>query len=162
MLKISTFYQINRNTLAILPAMTVDYQAIVRETKRELLVQQTPLTIIKTNCIAGAASYQGRQKAASKLIGSTRKVPILIYERAQIYAFPTQSPSNFSCSWVFAKHIHKIIEHPQARSKQTQSTIIFRNGTTIDFEESAYQLQNQLTRTLKLHYAIKDANLQPV
>lgn len=83
------------------------------------------------------------------------------YERAQIYAFPTQSPSNFSCSWVFAKHIDKIIKHPQAKTEQTQSTIIFRTGKTIDFEESTYQLQNQLTRTLKLHYANRDARLEP-
>ncbi|WP_162880676.1 competence protein ComK [Paraliobacillus sediminis] len=131
----------------------------MRETTHDLLVQQTPLAIITTNCIAGASTYQGRQKAASKLIGSTRKVPIIIYERAQIYAFPTQTP-NFSCSWVFAKHIDKIIEHPQARRKQTQSTIIFRNGTAIDFEESTYQLKTQLTRTLKLYYAIRDTSLE--
>ncbi|WP_162880677.1 hypothetical protein [Paraliobacillus sediminis] len=46
MLKISTLYQINRNTLATLPAKAVEYQAIMRETTHDLLVQQTPFAII--------------------------------------------------------------------------------------------------------------------
>lgn len=159
--KITTTYQINTSTLAILPASAIEYQAIVQETMQEVYVQQTTIEIIKTNCLSGAASYHGRRRAASQLIGSTHKVPILIYDRFHIYAFPTQSPNNFACSWLFAQHIDKITQHPQAKRQHKQSTITFRNGATLDLEESPYQLQAQFKRTLQLHYAIKDTNLQP-
>jgi len=159
MLKIQPTYQINRNTQAILPVRAIDYQALIREKMQEVYVKQTPLAIIKANCLDGGASYQGRRSSAVHLLGSANKVPILIYDRAQIYAFPTQSPTNFDCIWLFAQHILKINKQLQPDNPSLTSRITFRNSTTFDLKESSYLLQKQLNRTIQLHYAIKYSNL---
>nr|WP_275896239.1 competence protein ComK [Paraliobacillus sediminis] len=146
-----------QDTLAITPAKQIDYTTRIIEKNQTLMTRQAPLAIIKTNCLTGAASYQGRRKAASHLVGYIHKVPLLIYERTNIYAFPTQSPTNYACSWLFAQHILKIVRHPDTN----QSTITFHNGTTLNLEESTYQLRTQLNRTIQLHYAIKHHNSHP-
>lgn len=157
MRQIDDSYHITRDTLAIIPARQIDYTTRIIEKNHTLVTRQAPLAIIKANCLAGASSYQGRRKAASHLVGFIHKVPILIYERTNIYAFPTQSPTNYACSWLFAQHILKIVQHPDTK----QSTIIFDNGTTLNLEESTYQLRRQFNRTIQLHYAIKNHNSHP-
>ncbi|GGM31801.1 hypothetical protein GCM10011351_17500 [Paraliobacillus quinghaiensis] len=154
MRQIDDAYHITRDTLAIVPIRHFDYTTRIIEKNQTLVTRQAPLAIIKGNCLAGASSYQGRRKAASHLIGAIHKVPILIYERTNIYGLPTQSPTNYACSWLFAQHILKIVQHPDTN----HSTVIFRNGTTLNLEESTYQLRTQLKRTIQLHYAIKYHN----
>lgn len=146
MKKIQLIYEVTPKTQAILPAMEIDYSAIVIEEHRTLYVRQTPLQIIKAACLEGGATYEGRRKAVTHLTGAVQKVPIPINPRRDIFAFPTHSPTAFECNWIFYHHIKSIVPSLQT-SSTTKSIILFKNHQELPMTESHYLLQKQYTRT---------------
>ncbi|WP_077623203.1 competence protein ComK [Sediminibacillus massiliensis] len=138
-------YEINEKTLALLPAAHIDYATIVLEGDKTFHISQTPLQLIKTACLEAGASYDGRRKAVMYQTGSKRKTPIPINPGKHIYAFPTQSPSLFSCAWIFYHHILSI--KPLANKPTEKSMIIFDNGIKLPLQESHFVLENQRQRT---------------
>jgi competence protein ComK len=88
-----TDYEINKETIAIIPANHIDYYSIVLERDQQLHVKLTPLQLIKASCLEGGSTYDGRRLAVTHQTGAQNKVPIPIHPLEQIYAFPTHSPS---------------------------------------------------------------------
>ncbi|MEH7385787.1 competence protein ComK [Bacillus sp. JJ1521] len=150
-------YEVTPLTMSILPARDIDYFAIVIEEYQTLYVRQTPLQIIKTACLEGGATYEGRRKAVTYLTGAIQKVPIPINPRRNIFAFPTHSPTAFECSWIFYHHIKTIIPIQQINNA-TQSIIQFKNQQELPMTESHYLLEKQYTRTAMcvLQYATQE------
>ncbi|MEH7236396.1 competence protein ComK [Bacillus sp. JJ1562] len=146
MKNIQLTYEVNPQTMAILPAREIEYSAIVKEEYKIIYVRQTPLQIIKASCLEGGATYEGRRKAVTHLIGAIQKVPIPINPRRNIFAFPTHSPTAFECNWIFYHHIKTIVPSQQT-SNTTQSIIQFKNNQELPMTESHYLLQKQHTRT---------------
>lgn len=137
-------YQINKQTLALLPAHHLDYQTIVLEGDRELYVKQMPLQLIEQACLEGGSTYEGRRKAVVYLTGAKNKVPIPISPWNKIYAFPTHSPQVFECSWIFHPHVRSVAPSP----KDPLTTIItFLNGKELTLNVSSYTIQQQIQRT---------------
>lgn len=84
--------------MMLAPAIDIIGGTIVDEVDQTFQVIQTPLEIIHVNCYRGFATYDGRVKAVQKYLLYKHKVPILIYERAEIAAFPTHSPKKTQVS----------------------------------------------------------------
>ncbi|PAM96117.1 competence protein, partial [Flavobacterium sp. IR1] len=82
-------YEINRDTVAIVPAYAPDYDTIVYETDQTYYVKELAHSMIERACIEGGATCEGRRDAVSKLINVSSKIPIPIDPLNHIYAFPT-------------------------------------------------------------------------
>ena len=143
---ILNYYEVNQNTMALLPIAHLDYSTIILEKERKFYAKLTPLQLIKAACLEGGASYEGRRKAVTHLTGAIQKVPIPINPRRDIFAFPTHSPTAFECNWIFYHHIKSIVPS-QNTNNTTRSIIQFKNHQELPMTESHYLLQKQYTRT---------------
>ncbi|MBB5174552.1 competence protein ComK [Texcoconibacillus texcoconensis] len=137
-------YDINCETMSLLTAKSTDYDSIVLESDRTLYVRQTPLQLIESACLRGGSSYDGRRIAVMHETGAQRKVPIPINRLENIYAFPTHSPKNFNCHWLFSAHIHKMTPNPKNKK---QCLITFTNNEKITLDVSPSVIEKQMHRT---------------
>ncbi|GAA0319098.1 hypothetical protein GCM10008967_07030 [Bacillus carboniphilus] len=142
MKKILQDYTITPNTMILIPARHLDYRTMVIETGAVHYVNLSPLDLIKTACLQGMSTYDGRRNAIMYLTGFKRKVPIPIIPALKIFAFPTLSPEQFDCTWIFPHHIQSI-----QPTKQNQSNITFQNGQELTLNESSFVLEKQVQRT---------------
>ncbi|WP_138419866.1 competence protein ComK [Aquibacillus sediminis] len=140
-------YHVNEQTIALLPATHIDYDTIVLEVGRKLYVKKTPLQLIKQACLAGGASYDGRRKAVIYQMGVKRKVPIPICPQRKLFAYPTQSPSEFNCHWIFYHHVQSIRPNLSIKNPDIKTIITFKNGEQIFMNESYYVFEKQMQRT---------------
>ncbi|MEI5909138.1 competence protein ComK [Bacillus spongiae] len=145
--KVLSKYKINKNTMAIMATAHTDYQAMVIETNRTLFVKQTPLSIIKTACLYGGSSYEGRRSAVIYLTTTKQKVPIPINPFANIYAFPTLSPNHHQCNWIFLNHVEMVKDAHTSAPSNIQSIILFKQGQKLMMSESRAVLVKQMQRT---------------
>jgi competence protein ComK len=136
-------YEISENTLALKPAYNLEYSTIVLEGKEEYYVRKTPLELIKRAALIGGAEYDGRRFAVSYLTGIKKKVPIPINPQKNIYTFPTQSPSQMDCHWIFFSHVNLI----SGAASVKKTIIVFENGKKLELKESAHVLDKQMYRT---------------
>ncbi len=137
---------INPNTMALLPARTPDYDTITLETTGELYIRKTPLQLIKQACLEGGSTYEGRKAAVDYLTGAKHKVPIPINPIDHIYTFPTHSPKEFDCCWLFHEHIRSI--KPYQRANQPNRTmILFKNHEQLKLACSYYTIEKQMHHT---------------
>lgn len=152
--KVLTHYQINEQTLALLPAFHFDYDTIVLEVDRTLYVKMKPLQLVEQACLDGGATYEGRRGAVTYQTGAKRKVPIPICPQRNLFTFPTQSPSEFTCHWIFYTHVHAITPCRTTKKSNIKAIITFKNGQQLPMSESYYLLQRQMQRTAIciLHY----------
>lgn len=111
--------------------------------KARILCEKTPLELIKLAAIRGGADYDGRRTSMTFLTGIHKKIPIPINPQKNIYAFPTTSPSQAHCCWIFFHHVDEI-----KPSKGTYRSIVqFKNGNEIKMNETLHILEKQMYRT---------------
>lgn len=134
-------YCVTTATQALLSVAHPDYSTIIFENGYKFYVRQTPTQLIKKACIPGGSSYEGRRTAVSMLIGAKHKVPIPIFPPENIYAFPTHSPTQFECSWIFFHHVKCVVPYGK------HSKVTFKNGQTIILPVSYYTIEKQMNRT---------------
>ncbi|WP_078543595.1 competence protein ComK [Litchfieldia alkalitelluris] len=142
-------YQINHDTMSLLPIAHIDYSTHVIERTREFFVKQTALQIIQSSCIIGGSTFNGRRQAMFYMTGAKQKTPIPVFPNLNIIAFPTESPNNFECKWIFCNHVLKIKPNLGPTRTTHPSIIIFKNGQEILMTESYYLLQKQFERTAR-------------
>ncbi|OIJ16520.1 hypothetical protein BKP45_21180 [Anaerobacillus alkalidiazotrophicus] len=139
-------YEITSQTMALLSVAHLDYCTIALEPSQEFYINKPPLQLIKQACLEGGSTYEGRKKAVVHLTGAKHKVPIPINQLEQIYAFPTHSPNQFECSWIFHQHIRSIT--PLKTPKEPQQTMItFHNMKQLKLPVSYYSIEKQMQRT---------------
>ncbi|WP_052000870.1 competence protein ComK [Gracilibacillus boraciitolerans] len=126
-------YRITSNTLALLPAIDIDYQTRIIEQDGERYVTSPPFAIIKENCIHYGASYEGRKKSVQHHLAFQQKTPIPIYPDKQLFAFSTEAATSYTCVWLL---FHAITQIESISS--TQSRIHFINQQTIILPISTY------------------------
>jgi len=144
---ILTQYISNQQTLALVPDHTDPNQTIVYEGERQIHVKQKPLDIIKTTCLEYFTSYIGIREAVQHQVGIERKIPLPISPHQNIYTFPTLSPENPECIWLFYHHIHRITPITFTQENPFQSLISFQNGIELPLNVSHYILEKQMYRT---------------
>jgi competence protein ComK len=128
-----------------MPFAHVDYQCIVYEQDRILYVNKSPLELIETTCLLNFGTYVGSRIAVMFQTGFKRKVPISIFR--DLFIFPTHSPSQFQCGWVFYHHVREIRPYSNPRNSTIQSVIIFKDGQQLELSTSYYVLEKQMQRT---------------
>ncbi|MUK87435.1 competence protein [Ornithinibacillus sp. L9] len=144
MKEIQSHYLITDQTTALLPARNQEYFTDVLARNQTLHITKTPLEIIKETCIQQFSSYTGIREAVMHQIGYKRKVPIPINPFQNIYAFPTLSPNDPDCVWLFYHHIHQIKPPP---TPHANSIVYFKDGFELPMDVSYHVLEKQMFRT---------------
>lgn len=147
-------YEINQQTLAIIPAKQIDFDSIVIETKNTRHIKKTALQLIKTACYNDWTTYEGRRQAVMHHTNYIQKVPIPISMHNRIYFFPTHSPSNIDNSWIAYQHIAHIEKSPENTQKPT--IIYFKTGQAMSVDISIHTLRSQIQRTATCIYKMEN------
>ena len=140
-------YEINRNTMALIPISGNQTKIIERD--KVFILNINVMDIIKNSCEYFGSSYLGRKEGTKKLTGITHKSPIIIEESNNLIYFPTESPRLNSCSWISFNNIKKCINN------NGKSTIIFDNDKVLDLNISFNSLDNQVLRSSKLESILR-------
>lgn len=139
-------YEVNKNTMALLSVAHPDFDSIALEPRFELSIRKPPLPLIKHACLEGGSSYEGRRAAVIYQTGVKHKVPIPINPLEQICAFPTHSPKEFECAWIFPNHVRQVTPYI-LHNQPHQTKIIFQNLTHIILPVSYYTIEKQIQRS---------------
>ena len=135
-------YEINRSTYAVI-SLSNDETLIIEE-GNQFIVNKSSLKIIDNSCRAFGSSYAGRFTGSKTLLGISYKIPIFIYEGANILFFPTASPRSKECCWISFNNIKNYYQ------KNKRTKIIFKNGTEYTFDVSFYVIENQIFKSAML------------
>lgn len=137
-------YVINSKTLAILPYGT--RKSIVIENNDQVIVNKSPIGIIRQNCILYGSCIEEKWKKTELLTGIVYKSPVMISYHKKLILFPTVSPRLRECVWIspFAIKSHKF-DH-----KKSMSCIEFLCGKTIYVTSTTRIIDNQILRASKI------------
>lgn len=141
------FYEINNDTLAILPIG--DNRSKVIEKNKTFIVNLTPTKIIDDSCQYFGSSYQGRFSGTKNLIGITHKAPIIVEESKEMIFFPTSSPRLSNCAWISLKNLKNY------KRNNTCTELIFDNGNLINLKTSYGMIDNQVLRAARLESVLR-------
>lgn len=140
-------YEINSDTLAIIPVS--EYKSRVIERDNTFEVNMPPIKIIQNSCEYFGSSYDGRFIGTKNLIGVSHKAPIIIEESKEIIFFPTSSPRQYDCAWISLKNLLNY------ERNKNNSTIIFNNGNLLELDMSYGSLDNQILRAARLESVLR-------
>jgi len=140
-------YEINNNTLALLPIN--DKSTKIIEKDNILIIEDNVMNIIKNSCEFFGSSYLGRREGTKKLTGISSKCPIIIEESNNIIYFPTISPRLSTCSWISFNSIKNYLNN------KGKTTIIFENDKVLDLDISYNSFDNQVLRSAKLESILR-------
>ncbi|WP_272435225.1 competence protein ComK [Terrihalobacillus insolitus] len=121
------------------------------------LLKKTALQLIKLACLDGYSTYDGRRIAMMYKTSSRKKVPIPINPELHIFAFPTMSPSQFDCNWIFYNHVQAI---KPTTKKLSQTIITFKYKEQLALKESYYTIEKQMYRTAVCMLSFSQQNKQ--
>lgn len=148
MTTILSSYAVNEATMALLPAAHIKYDTIAIESNQTVYIRQTPHQLLRRACLENWSTYEGRRESIKHHFGFKRKVPIPINPHKLLFAFPTHSPEDFACNWIFYSHVQTILPQPTlSKNADQEATIRFQNGHQLTLDVSRYVLQKQLERT---------------
>jgi len=100
-----------------------------------------PLNILKESCLYYGASLQGRQCAASAVLGTNRMLPAAINPRSGIYMFPTSSGKSQQCIWLS----YYLIDSFKTSGQYVH--ICFYDGSMLEVQASRRIIDNQYKKT---------------
>lgn len=140
-------YTLNKRTIALLPAKQIEYETIAVEEDRRFFIKKSALQIIQEACIKNGSTYEGRRDAVIQLTGFKRKVPIPISIKKNIYTFPTHSPKDYDCIWLFHNHIQAAFPLSTPIHSNVKSMILLSNQQHLPLFLSNHTLQKQIERT---------------
>ena len=143
-------YEINNDTLAIL--YVSEKRSKVVEKKSEYYVENNSVDIVKNSCEYFGSSYKGRNVGTKNLIGVTHKSPLIIEESNNIIFFPTASPRTDKCMWI---SLNNILSYKEGNSNK-ETSIEFINGKKIIVNCSIASFNNQILRSSRLEYVLKN------
>ena len=123
-------YEINRDTLAIIPID--ENTSKIYEEENEYIINKSSNSIIKENCEFYGSSYEGRCIGTKNLTGIKTKYPIIIEESRNIIFFPTTSVRTQQSSWIALNKIETYSKN------QNKSKIKFKNNKDITVNISFY------------------------
>ena len=143
-------YEINKDTLALLPLGENNTKVMEAETEYNLNVSS--FSVIEHSCNYFGSSYLGRHAGTKDMLGITHKSPIVIEESTKMIFFPTASPTNGDCIWLSLDNISKYYKSINPKC----SIIEFKNGYKIEIAVSIGSLSNQILRATRLRVILED------
>lgn len=142
------YYIINENTCALVPIN--EYRTRVYELEKKFEVAENILKILNDSCLKYGSSYAGRASATKYAIGYTHKAPICLNEYTLNIFFPTKSPRSIDCAWISYNNLYIYSKNGK------ECNITFKNNVTISINVSYLTIQNQLFRSSRLEYYLKN------
>lgn len=142
-------YEINYDTQLLFPIN--ENKTKIIEDDNEYIVDANINEVMEHSCEYFGSSYEGRKEGTKQLVGITHKAPIIVEESRKIIFFPTTSPDNLKCIWINLEKIDKYF-----RVDNKTSSILFKNGKTMNFDVSYGSLTNQILRASRLKYILEE------
>jgi len=136
-------YEINDETVALIPIDSVTTRVI--ELYKEYIIPKSTFDIMEENCEYYGSTYDGRVKAAKKILNFSYKIPIIVEETERIIFFPTKSISDGGCCWI--NYIFVTKREKCGKKIKVQ----FQNGIEEEFDISKLSFENQLMRANMLN-----------
>ena len=140
-------YEINCNTLAIVPVNTKVSKIIEKE--KVLLVNKKSVEIIDESCRFFGSTFEGRHQGTKEMIGVTYKSPIIIEESQSLIFFPTSSPRYNNCYWLSLNNIKS------SEKYENFCKVKFNNNYKLVLNISYESLKLQILRATMLESTIK-------
>ena len=142
-------YEINEDTLVIMPDRDNYGQTRIIETDEEYIVSKSGYEVMDESCQYYGSTYKGRIKAAQKILDCSYKIPIIVEESSNLIFFPTKSSLLEDCIWLNMNSIKNY------KKEGNKTRIIFNNNKEIVIDISRLSLQNQIYRSIKLESIIR-------
>ena len=134
---------INHRTVALEEFFANGFRSKITKIDGFFYSVKTPIELLNEACLRYASTLEGRLQAVTKVL-NFKKPPFLIMPY-DLGVFPTASPSNPDCVWIF-NHRFTMVEVSKGKSR-----LDFANEISISVNASIYTLQQQLQR---LHMVI--------
>lgn len=129
-------YLLDERALAIKPIFTGHYQSEIVTTHGIYYSKLKPADLLNLACLHYFSTMKGRMHASSILLGYAIKPPFLISSK-EFGVFPTASPNNPNCAWIFNQRIEiQVIT-------KTESVVTFMNGSSITVKASKHIIDKQ-------------------
>lgn len=143
-------YEISRTTEALVPAKELNFETKIYDRSGSFLSEKPQLEFVKEACLEGGSTYEGRRKAIVYHLKYEHQTPIVISTSNAIYAFPTESPENLECYWLFYQHIRSM-----TTASRNTSIVSFHSGLKLEVPVSLARLQKQMERMSRCisHYS---------
>ncbi|MCA1031381.1 competence protein ComK [Bacillus timonensis] len=135
-------YEVGTSTKALEFHHHPVYQTKIYDVDGEFFSSKSMLDLIKIGCLEGGADYEGRKKAVKHCLGIQRKIPIVMDYQRRICIFPTKSPEEYDCMWIFTDHVKSYYGISNSRVK-----VIFWDGSSLIVPISERTFQTQMGRT---------------
>src|SRR5690625_738321 len=145
-------YIINKNTIAILPAKQIKYDAIIIENEQTLRTRQTPIHIIRHSCLAYMSDYDGRRDAVIHHTGHKERIVIPVNPYERLIFFPTHGTRHIDCCWIA---YHHVISFETLENDPALTRIMLSNGRVITVPISARSFNTQMLRSFEVLQIIK-------
>ncbi|MGV3464809.1 MAG: competence protein ComK [Heyndrickxia sp.] len=143
-------YLVNHTTVALTEIYHPEFNTKIYELGGIYYSKQTMKEILRKSCEHYCSTYEGRIKVVRNALSYWRRTPLMVCQFELIYAFPTKSPDDFSCRWIFPAHIHThIIENNHLYVK-------FKNGMKVELNCSlnTYLKQKERTAHCLSHFSV--------
>lgn len=147
-------YEISSETLAIIPKN--ENISIVYEINNTYIINLSVDKILDNSCKFFGSSFNGRKIGSSELLKINYKVPIIIEDSNNIIFFPTSSNRNSNYSWISLNNIIRYEKNLRG------CKIYFRCGKSIIFPISYNIIDNQINRSIRLHYLINKRKYEKI
>ncbi len=140
-------YEINSKTMAIIPI--TDRVSHIIEEEADFFINQNSFDIVDKSCRYFGSSYEGRHIGTISMLGISYKTPILVEETQNIITFPTLTPRDEKCCWIFLNQIEKYMKNDKL------SRVKFKNGYELNLDISYGSLENQIYRSTMLDSIVR-------
>lgn len=114
------------------------------------------MQLIEEACLIYGSTYEGRRKSAMYRTHLKRKVPIPVSISRDIYTFPTHSPNDHDCVWIFLRHVQFVQGIASENSDDEKSLILFDDQLKLSLDVSSYIIEKQLERTELCKYIFSE------
>ncbi|MCM3181913.1 competence protein ComK [Priestia megaterium] len=137
-------YRISLTTKALVPVNDPIYRTKVLDEAGEYMISKTCKQLLEEACIRELSTFKGSIAAVRKMFPYKQLTPLVISRSQAIIAFPTSSPNDYSCAWIFSSHVHT--SHTLASVSSNPTVIYFKDDTFITVKLSYYSLEKKLAR----------------
>ena len=120
-------YEINEETVAIIPIGSNKTKVV--ELNDEYIVPQSSFSIMEENCEYYGSTYNGRIKAAQKILNYSYKLPLLVEESEKLIFFPTKASTDKDCAWINHNYVLS-----REKSGKNYTKVVFQNGIELEFK----------------------------
>lgn len=143
-------YEITAHTMALIAGFREgDGRPFTRvlKTDGELEIERKAYRIMDDNCRDSGSNYKGREAGTRKVTHFQKRLPIMISEVLDLYAFPLRSPRHVECIWILHDHFDDVTANGSGKSM-----IFFKNGMTLPVKVSKDIVDNSYKRASHLRY----------